>query len=103
MDVTRALTPVKQYMPGFTRPSDLRSSNWFPGGAYVSSGKVYESPVGEAYEPHTVFLLESRYNIRYGSSRVEAPEYVYVRRVSRKGPPCGPEDLQFGSRAARCA
>ncbi|KAJ7629396.1 hypothetical protein DFH06DRAFT_1057011 [Mycena polygramma] len=77
MDVTRALTPVKQYMSGFTRPSDLRSSNWFPGGAYVSSGKVYESPVEEAYEPHTVFLLESRYNVRYGSGRVEAPEYMY--------------------------
>ncbi|KAJ6589084.1 hypothetical protein B0H19DRAFT_1014188 [Mycena capillaripes] len=77
MDVTAALTPVKQYMAGFTRPSDLRSSNWFPGGAYVARGKVYESPVEEAYEPHTVFLLESRYNIRYGPGRVESPEYIY--------------------------
>ncbi|KAJ6510433.1 hypothetical protein C8R45DRAFT_814906, partial [Mycena sanguinolenta] len=77
MDITHALTPVKQYMAGFTRPTDLRSSNWFPGGAYVSRGKVYESPVEEAYQSHTVFLLESRYNIRYGPGRVEAPDYVY--------------------------
>ncbi|KAF7361279.1 Histone H4 [Mycena sanguinolenta] len=77
MDITHALTPVKQYMAGFTRPTDLRSSNWFPGGAYVSRGKVYESPVEEAYQSHTVFLLESRYNIRYGPGRVEAPDYLY--------------------------
>ncbi|KAJ7159829.1 hypothetical protein C8R43DRAFT_1063933 [Mycena crocata] len=77
MDVTHSLTPVKQYMSGFTRPSDLRTSNWFPGGAYISRGKVYESPASEAYQPHTVFLLETRYNIRYGLGRVESPEYVY--------------------------
>ncbi|KAJ7641348.1 hypothetical protein FB45DRAFT_899992 [Roridomyces roridus] len=77
MDVTHALTPVKQYMPGFTRPSDLRSSNWFPGGSYVSRSKVYESPVEDAYLPYTVFILESRYNIRFGIGRVDAPHYVY--------------------------
>ncbi|KAJ7262783.1 hypothetical protein B0H12DRAFT_1047526 [Mycena haematopus] len=77
MDITHALTPVKQYMAGFTRPTDLRSSNWFPGGAYVSRKKVYESPVEEAYQSHTVYILESRYNIRYGVGRVEAPDYVY--------------------------
>ncbi|KAJ7119491.1 hypothetical protein C8R44DRAFT_175979 [Mycena epipterygia] len=77
MDITRALTPVKQYMAGFTRPSDLRGSNWFPGGTYVARGKVYESPAEEAYEPHTVFLLESRYNIRFGVGRVDAPHYIY--------------------------
>ncbi|KAJ7640169.1 hypothetical protein B0H17DRAFT_994872 [Mycena rosella] len=77
MDVTVALTPVKQYMSGFTRPKDLRTSNWFPGGSYIERGKVYESPAQEAYEPHTVFLFESRYNIRFGVGRVEAPEYIY--------------------------
>ncbi|KAJ7471837.1 hypothetical protein FB451DRAFT_1134587 [Mycena latifolia] len=77
MDVTQALTPVKQYMAGFTRPSDLRTSNWFPGGRYITREKIYESPAQEAYEPHTVFLLESRYNIRHGIGRVESPEYIY--------------------------
>ncbi|KAJ7075989.1 hypothetical protein B0H15DRAFT_607080 [Mycena belliarum] len=77
MDVTAALTPVKMYMAGFTRPKDLRSSNWFPGGRYLVREKVYESPAKEAYEPHTVFLLESRYHIRYGLGRVDAPEYIY--------------------------
>ncbi|KAJ6602480.1 hypothetical protein DFH09DRAFT_1019623 [Mycena vulgaris] len=77
MDVTHALTPVKQYMSGFTRPSDLRSTNWFPGGSYLARQKVYESPAPEAYEPHTVFVLESRYNIRYGVGRVDAPDYIY--------------------------
>ncbi|KAJ7902709.1 hypothetical protein B0H14DRAFT_1145066 [Mycena olivaceomarginata] len=77
MDVTHALTPVKQYMAGFTRPTDLRTSNWFPGGAYVAKGKVYESPVEEAYQSHTVFILESRYHIRYGVGRVDAPDYIY--------------------------
>jgi hypothetical protein len=64
-------------MGGFTRPSDLRTSNWFPGGAYVLRKKNYEYPLADAYESHTVFLLESRYQIRYGVGRVEAPEYVY--------------------------
>ncbi|KAJ7475191.1 hypothetical protein B0H11DRAFT_2034470 [Mycena galericulata] len=57
MDVTHVLTPVKQYMGGFTR------------GAY--------SPVEEAYQSHTVFMLESRYNIRYGLGRVDAPAYDF--------------------------
>ncbi|KAJ7730860.1 hypothetical protein DFH07DRAFT_158656 [Mycena maculata] len=77
IDITRALTPSKQYMAGFTRPRDLRTSNWFPGGAYIAQSKKYESPLEEAYEPHTVFLLESRYHIRFGVGRVEAPHYVY--------------------------
>ncbi|KAF7328998.1 hypothetical protein MVEN_02529800 [Mycena venus] len=64
MDITQALTPVKH-------------SNWFPGGAYVSKNKVYESPAEEAYQSHTVFILESRYNIRFGVGRVDSPDYIY--------------------------
>ncbi|KAF8170730.1 hypothetical protein K438DRAFT_1773669 [Mycena galopus ATCC 62051] len=74
VDVTHALTPI---YGRFYTAHDLRSSNWFPGGAYVSKRKVYESPVEEAYQSHTVFILESRYNIRYGVGRVDAPDYVY--------------------------
>ncbi|KAJ7034706.1 hypothetical protein C8F04DRAFT_559522 [Mycena alexandri] len=77
MDITQSLTVVKQYMAGFTRPRDLRTSNWFPGGAYISREKSYESPPEDAYKSHTVFLLESRYNILYGVGRVDAPEYIY--------------------------
>ncbi|CAK5263326.1 unnamed protein product [Mycena citricolor] len=77
MDITQALTPVKQYMAGFTRPGDLRSSNWFPGGAYLTRNKKYEEPPEEAYRPHTVYILESRYDVRYGHGRPEAPEYIY--------------------------
>ncbi|KAI0919809.1 hypothetical protein AcV5_001777 [Taiwanofungus camphoratus] len=75
MDITTALTPVKTYMDGFTRPRDLRASNWFPGGAYAQRKKVYELPPRAAYEPHTVFLLESRYLVKYGIGRVDAHEH----------------------------
>ena len=50
-------------MGGFTRPTDLRASNWFPGGRYETIGKVYEQPSDAAYEAHTVFLLESRWSL----------------------------------------
>ncbi|QRV81158.1 hypothetical protein RhiJN_09173 [Ceratobasidium sp. AG-Ba] len=64
ISISTALTEVKTYMGGFTRPRELRVSNWFPGGEYIRKGKVYEQPVPEAYTPHTVFILESRYRIR---------------------------------------
>lgn len=70
-------------MGGFTRPRDLRSSNWFPGGRYSDMGKVYESPPDTAYEPHTVFLLESRYPVRHGIGRVDT--YDHVVGVCREG------------------
>ena len=70
-------------MGGFTRPRDLRSSNWFPGGRYEIMGKVYESPPEAAYEPHTVFLLESRYPVRHGIGRVDC--YDHVVGVCREG------------------
>ncbi|PSR75148.1 hypothetical protein PHLCEN_2v9291 [Hermanssonia centrifuga] len=76
IDITKALTPVKTYMAGFTRPQDLRASNWFPGGAYLEAGKVYLSPSEAAYEPHTVFLLESRYPVVHGIGRADTIEHV---------------------------
>lgn len=63
-------------MGGFTRPKDLRSANWWPGGPYESKGKVYESPPEAAYEPHTVFLLESRYPVKHGIGRVDSHDHV---------------------------
>ncbi|KDQ57931.1 hypothetical protein JAAARDRAFT_78424 [Jaapia argillacea MUCL 33604] len=76
MDVTLALTPVKTYMGGFTRPRDIRTSNWWTGGRYKNMGKVYESPPPAAYTPHTVFLLESRYTINHGIGRADTPEWI---------------------------
>ena len=96
MDITLALTPVKtyvsycpiyvfriasnttylSYMGGFTRPRDLRSSNWWRGGRYAELGKVYECPPESAYEPHTVFLLESRYPVKHGVGRVDSVDHV---------------------------
>ncbi|KAK7460587.1 hypothetical protein VKT23_009308 [Stygiomarasmius scandens] len=76
MDITTQLTPVRTYMGGFTRPKDLRISNWWPGGAYSTSSKFYEEPSPYAYEPHTVFLLESRYPVRYGIGRVDSIEHI---------------------------
>lgn len=63
-------------MGGFTRPRDLRASNWFPGGPYIQKNKVYESPHEAAYEPHTVFLLESRYRVRHGIGRVDSKDHI---------------------------
>lgn len=63
-------------MGGFTRPGDLRASNWFPGGRYLSLSKAYESPSPAAYEPHTVFVLESRLKVHYGRGRVDANHHL---------------------------
>ena len=63
-------------MGGFTRPQDLRVTNWFPGGPYTLKKKVYESPPQAAYEPHTVFLLEARYPTRHGPGRCNSIEHV---------------------------
>jgi len=70
-------------MGGFTRPRDLRSSNWFLGGRYATIGKAYELPPKSAYEPHTVYLLESRYPIKHGLGRVDC--YDHVVGVCREG------------------
>ncbi|KIK54737.1 hypothetical protein GYMLUDRAFT_48445 [Collybiopsis luxurians FD-317 M1] len=76
MDLTNALTPVRSYMGGFTRPTEIRASKWFPGGEYAATGKQYEEPSAFAYEPHTVFLLESRYDIKYGVGRKDHPAHI---------------------------
>ncbi|ETW76418.1 hypothetical protein HETIRDRAFT_480544 [Heterobasidion irregulare TC 32-1] len=75
MDITLALTQVKTYMGGFTRPRDLRASNWFPGGRYGKE-RVYELPPESAYEPHTVFVLESRYLVKHGIGRTDSLEHI---------------------------
>ncbi|KAF7323160.1 Histone H4 [Mycena chlorophos] len=77
VDITRMMTPVKTYLGGFTRPKILSSSRWFPGGRFLVEGRKYEKPSTEAYTPHTVYVLESRYDIRQERGRTEAPEYIY--------------------------
>ncbi|KZT58013.1 hypothetical protein CALCODRAFT_482712 [Calocera cornea HHB12733] len=76
IDITMALTPVKTYMGGFTKPRDLRASNWWAGGAYLVKNKVYERPPSEAYVPYTVYLLETRHLIQYERGRPTVPEHV---------------------------
>ncbi|GJJ15627.1 hypothetical protein Clacol_009905 [Clathrus columnatus] len=76
MDLSNILIEPKTYMGGFTRPRDLRASNWFPGGPYVLKGKKYESPSKEAYASHTVFLLETRYKVRHGIGRVDSNDHI---------------------------
>ncbi|EIW77854.1 hypothetical protein CONPUDRAFT_157032 [Coniophora puteana RWD-64-598 SS2] len=76
MDITMALTPVKTYMGGFTRPKDLRALYWSKGGRFQRLGKVFEAPPEAAYEPHTVFLLEGRYETRHGLGRPETFDHV---------------------------
>ncbi|KAH7919671.1 hypothetical protein BV22DRAFT_1074942 [Leucogyrophana mollusca] len=76
MDITMALTPVKTYMGGFTRPRDLRALYWSKGGHYHTSGKVYETPPASAYVPHTVYLLEGRYPTKHGLGRADTLEHV---------------------------
>ncbi|RDX44342.1 hypothetical protein OH76DRAFT_1446020 [Lentinus brumalis] len=68
-DITLALTEVKQYMGGFTRPQDLRASSWYPGGHYIEQRRTYEPPHEDAYHSRTVYLLEARYPTVYGHGR----------------------------------
>ncbi|EED77268.1 predicted protein [Postia placenta Mad-698-R] len=90
MDITTAMTPVKEVgvgsaytfsrrrshdvSSGFTRPTDLRLSNWWQGGAWRDK-KRYEIPPAAAYEPHTVFLLESRYPVKHGIGRIDSIDH----------------------------
>ncbi|EIM80649.1 uncharacterized protein STEHIDRAFT_150375 [Stereum hirsutum FP-91666 SS1] len=76
IDISTHLTEVKTYMGGFTRPRDLRASNWFPGGRYRAIGKEYDNPSPKAYEPHTVFVAESRYPISFARGRADTHEYI---------------------------
>ncbi|KAG9099095.1 hypothetical protein FRC06_005655 [Ceratobasidium sp. 370] len=77
MDISMTLTEVKTYQGGFTKPRMLRASNWFPGGEYIRKQKVYERPASDAYSPHTVYILESRYPIRTKEpGRPDVPEHL---------------------------
>lgn len=42
----------------------------------MSQSRQYESPPDAAYEPHTIFLLESRYPIKYGLGRTESVDHI---------------------------
>ncbi|CAE6393127.1 unnamed protein product [Rhizoctonia solani] len=77
VDISMSLTEVKTYQGGFTQPRVLRGSNWFPGGTYLAKNKVYEKPVDSAYEPHTVYVLESRYPVKTKEQgRPDVPEHI---------------------------
>ncbi|CAE6476793.1 unnamed protein product [Rhizoctonia solani] len=77
VDISMSLTEVKTYHGGFTQPRILRGSNWFPGGTYLAKNKVYEKPVDSAYEPHTVYILESRYPVKTKEQgRPDVPEHI---------------------------
>ncbi|EIW52878.1 uncharacterized protein TRAVEDRAFT_155650 [Trametes versicolor FP-101664 SS1] len=73
-DIATALTDVKTYMGGFTRPRSFRSANWHEGGPYAENGKVYESPDPLAYKPRTIYLLEGRHPSMLGHGRVDFHE-----------------------------
>ncbi|KAG2148815.1 hypothetical protein DEU56DRAFT_909130 [Suillus clintonianus] len=76
MDITMALTPVKTYMGGFTRPRDLRALYWSKNGPYDEQKRSYETPSAAAYVPHTVYLLEARYLTKHGVGRADSIEHV---------------------------
>ncbi|CEL53040.1 hypothetical protein RSOLAG1IB_06108 [Rhizoctonia solani AG-1 IB] len=77
VDISMSLTEVKTYQGGFTQPRMLRASNWFPGGTYIAKNKVYEKPLDSAYEPHTVYILESRYPVKTKEQgRPDVPEHI---------------------------
>ncbi|KAJ6617948.1 hypothetical protein B0H10DRAFT_2218120 [Mycena sp. CBHHK59/15] len=74
MDITSALTPIYGWFHSSHRSADLKLVSW----RFLSrTGQSVRNPSLEAYESHTVFLLESRYNVRYGVGRVESPDYIY--------------------------
>ncbi|KAG1782242.1 hypothetical protein EV702DRAFT_1071002 [Suillus placidus] len=75
MDITIALTPVKTYMGGFTRPRDLRALYWSKDGPYEQK-RSYETPSPAAYVPHTVYLLEARHLTKHGVGRADSIEHV---------------------------
>ncbi|KZT30287.1 hypothetical protein NEOLEDRAFT_1105935 [Neolentinus lepideus HHB14362 ss-1] len=84
VDITKALSPVKTYEGGFTRPQMLRTSNWWKGGSYLAKEKSYETPLPIAYEPHTVILLESRYPINMPVGRPDSYEHILVAMPTTK-------------------
>ncbi|KAK1218431.1 hypothetical protein PQX77_018895 [Marasmius sp. AFHP31] len=74
MDITKALTPIKDYL---TQHEPFRTSRWFSSdGSHEQAEVAHENPSPFAYEPHTVFLLESRHLVRYGIGRVDHFEHV---------------------------
>lgn len=63
-------------MGGFTRPRDLRVTNWMPGGRYIAKNKPYEDPPTAAYKPTTVFLIQSKYFVKHGLGRMNTPVFI---------------------------
>lgn len=58
-------------------PQKIRSFNWLLKGGYSPEGTVPFRPAPEAYQPHTIVILEGRYPRKYGLGRKPAYEYVY--------------------------
>ncbi|KAK2465766.1 hypothetical protein APHAL10511_002310 [Amanita phalloides] len=74
-DICTALRPSKTHMGGFTRPAKIRSFNWLLKGRYGPGEAGYYAPP-EAYEPHTIVVLESRYQVQRGVGRPNSYEYI---------------------------
>lgn len=65
------------HLGGYTVPQKIRSFNWLLRDGYSPEGTVRFPPAPEAYQPHTIVLLEGSYPRKYGPGRKPAYEYVY--------------------------
>ncbi|KAF5350914.1 hypothetical protein D9758_010494 [Tetrapyrgos nigripes] len=63
-------------MSDFVRSKASKVGNWWSEEGSPATKTTDSEPSPYAYEPHTVYLLESRYPVRYGNGRVEAPEHL---------------------------
>ncbi|KAF8635709.1 hypothetical protein AX15_000332 [Amanita polypyramis BW_CC] len=70
-------------MGGYSRPKKIQSFNWLLKGGYYKQKEGAFPPAPEAYEPHTVFLLEGRYLSKREAGRVATREYII--KVCREG------------------
>ena len=64
-------------MGGYSVPQKIRSFNWLLKDGYSPEGIVPFPPAPEAYQPHTIVILEGSYPRKYGPGRKPAYEYVY--------------------------
>ena len=65
------------HIGGYSVPQKIRSFNWLLKGGYSPEGIVPFRPAPEAYQPHTIVILEGSYPRKYGPGRKPAYEYVY--------------------------
>ena len=64
-------------MGGYSVPQKIRSFNWLLKDGYSPEDTVRFRPAPEAYQPHTIVILEGSYPRKYGPGRKAAYEYVY--------------------------